>query len=86
MFSYFPMVKNKFFCQRGHGRFGQRVNTPLSVSLSPENGWKFILETVHSGVFLKQKFIFYYSYVLLLSYLIYVLLCPVSAQFRTGSK
>ena len=71
MFSYFPMVKNNFFCQRGHGRFGQGVNTPLSVSLSPENVWKFILENVQSGVFLKQTFIFYYSYVLI-SYVLYL--------------
>ena len=71
MFSYFPVVKNIFLCQKGHGRFGQGINTPLSVSLSPENVWKFTFETVKSGVFLKQKFIFYYSYVLI-AYVLYL--------------
>ena len=50
---------------KGHDRFGQGINTPLSVRLSLENVWKFTLETVQPGVFLKQKFIFYYSYVLI---------------------
>ena len=71
MFSYFPMVKTHFL-PKGHDRFGQGINAPLSVSLSPENVWKFILETVQSGVILEQKFIFYYSYVLIL----YVLYLP----------
>ena len=44
MFSY---GEKKFCCQRGHGRFGQGINAPLSVSHFPRK----CLKTVQSGVF-----------------------------------